>query len=364
MSSLPPQPATTPAEQLVGKTLKSGWTLVERLRRIPNGSGSNFGVGYFAERGAERAFVKAIDFVDALNDPDPLAKLQQLTSRATFEREAMELCDHKRLSRLIRLISHEYINLDPTGNPLHQVHCLVMEVGRGDLRHQLSTSGVFPPSVILGILSDVALGIGQLHRCGVAHQDVKPSNVISMKDVIENRENVFKVADLGRVVHKDKPGPFDHLPWPGDGHYAPPERWYGFAPSNWTDAREASDAYMLGSLVFFLFTETPLQPLLNQRIPHPMRPGVWIGAYADPLIHVLRSIQFNIITDTLAPQAPPSIRDSIVAAVKELIEPDPAKRGDKKARQQVGSPVGLERFHSRFRQLSLMAAIQERVKRS
>lgn len=354
---------STPAGQLLGQTLKSGWKLVQQVQRLPNGSGSNFGVGYFAERGHERAFVKALDFVNALRHPDPFAALQKLTSLATFEREAMELCGDRKLSRLVRLIAHEYINFDPTSNPANQVYCLVMEVGSGDLRRQLSTVGGFAPSVVLGVLSDVALGLGQLHRHGVAHQDVKPSNVISMTDMAVASENVFKVADLGRVVHKDKVGPYDHLPWPGDNQYAPPERWYRFAPPNWTDAREASDAYMLGSLVFFLFTGAPLQPLLLARIPATMQPGNWSGGYVDALVQVLRSLQFNIITDTLVIQVPHAIRDSIVEAVKELVEPDPTKRGDKKARRQVGNPVGVERFHARFRHLALTAAIHERIKR-
>ena len=314
------------------------------------------------ERGNERAFVKAIDFAAAISAPDPIGELQRLTSLAMFEREAMELCGGKKLSRLVKLLAHEYVNLDPTGNPMNQVYCLVMEAGSGDLRRQLSTVGTFPPSVILGILGDVALGIGQLHRHGVSHQDVKPSNVISMTDMAVASQNLFKVADLGRVVHKAKTGPYDARQWPGDPHYRPPERWYGYVPSNWTDAREASDAYMLGSLVFFLFTGVPLPASTSQASPAPNASGKWTGGYVEALAQVLRSIQFTIITDDLLPQLPESVRDGVINAVKELIEPDPTKRGDKNARKQVGNPVDLERFHSRFKHLSSRAAICEQSK--
>lgn len=239
-------PGTTPpapASQLLGHTLPSGWKLVQQLARQPGGTGSNFGTGYIAERGAEFAFVKALDFAAALRASDPVLELQRLTSLAIFEREAMELCGAKRLSRLVKLIHHEYTSIHG-----QQVYCLLMEIGVGDLRRQLSTVGIFPASVILSILSDVALGIGQLHRHGVAHQDIKPSNVLSMTDMSVSNKNVFKLADLGRVVHKSKAGPYDALKWPGDRQYQPPERWYGHVPSDWTNAREASDAYMLGSL--------------------------------------------------------------------------------------------------------------------
>ena len=35
----------------------------------------------------------------------------------------------------------------------------------------------------------------------------------------------------------------------------------------WNDEREASDAFMLGSLLFFLLSATPMQPLLRAEIP-------------------------------------------------------------------------------------------------
>lgn len=352
----------SPAMMLTGQTLPSGWTLVQQLSKSPGGSGSNFCVGYIAERAGRKAFVKAIDFVKALNAPDPIAELASLTSLATFEREAMELCEAQNLSRLIRLFSHEYVNLDPAKNPLNQVYCLIMEVGAGDLRKQLSHVGVFSCSTVFSILADVALGMSQLHRHGVAHQDVKPSNVISMTDMSVPKDALFKVGDLGRVVRKDRAGPYDGLPWPGDRQYAPPERWYGLVPTQWTDARESSDAYMLGSLVFFLLAGTPLQPVLWSRLTPMMKPGAWSGGYTEPLILVLRSLQLNIISDVLVPKVPLALQDSLVAILKELIDPDPIKRGDRRARVQAGKAVGLDRFVPRFRQLANQAGIIERVK--
>jgi len=361
-AAAPAAPPPSPASLLTGHTLASGWTLTQQLSKTPGGSGSNFCVGYFAERNGQKAFVKAMDFVKALRAADPVSELGKLTSLAMFEREAMELCDAANLSRLIRLMSSEYVNLDPNKNPMNQVYCLIMEIGAGDLRKQLSQIGVFSCSTVFAILADVALGMSQLHRHGVAHQDVKPSNVISMTDMSVPKEAVFKVGDLGRVVRKDRTGPYDTMSWPGDPHYAPPERWYRLVPSQWTDAREASDAYMLGSLVFFLFTGIPLQPILVSKLPPLMHPGAWTGGYTEPLILVLRSLQLNIISDMLVPQVPPSLVDPLVAIVKDLIDPDPARRGDKRARAQAGNPVGLDRFVPRFRQLSNQAGVLERVK--
>lgn len=365
MATLPiaPKPPT-PAQLLEGITLPSGWVLVERLKRAPGSSGSNFGTGYKARRTVdgktERAFIKAMDLARAFGAPDPFAEMFKLTAESEFERRALEHCKDRRLSRLIQLISWEYVNQDPAGNPLNQVLCLIMEIGDGDIRKQLTRTGALPTSAILHVLEDTALGMAQLHRNGIAHQDVKPSNVISMTDMSNAAKNLFKVADLGRIVRKGMTGPYDTYPWPGDGNYQPPERWYGFVPPQWPDAREASDAYMLGSLACFLFCGVPMQPLLGREIPPAMLPGTWAGGYNDSLIQVLRSKQSSILATTIAPTINERVRDGVIAIINELVEPDPLKRGDKRARAQTGAP-GLDRFQSRFKQLRLHAAIDEKV---
>ncbi|WP_083440842.1 protein kinase domain-containing protein [Aquincola tertiaricarbonis] len=364
MATLPigPRPPT-PAQLLEGIALPSGWVLVERLKRAPGSSGSNFGTGYKAQRTVggktEHAFVKAMDLARAFGASDPFAEMFKLTAESEFERRALEHC--RRLSRLIQLISWEYINQDPAGNPLNQVLCLIMEIGEGDIRKQLTRTGALPTSAILHVLEDTALGMAQLHRSGIAHQDVKPSNVISMTDMSNAAKNLFKVADLGRIVRKGMAGPYDTYPWPGDGNYQPPERWYGFVPPQWPDAREASDAYMLGSLACFLFCGVPMQPLLVREIPAAMLPGTWAGGYNDSLIQVLRSKQSGILAKTIAPTINERVRDGVIAIIKELVEPDPLKRGDKRARAQTGAP-GLDRFQPRFKQLRLHAAIDEKIK--
>ena len=364
MVTLPIAPKLpTPAQLLEGITLPSGWALIERLNQAPGSSGSNFGTGYKAQRTIdgkiEHAFVKAMDLARAFGTPDPFAEMFKLTAESEFERRALEHCKDRRLSRLIQLISWEYINRDTTGNPLNQVLCLIMEVGDGDIRKQLTRTGALPTSAILHVLEDTALGMAQLHRSGIAHQDVKPSNVISMTDMSTAAKRLFKVADLGRIVRKGIAGPYDAYPWPGDGNYQPPERWYSYVPPQWPDAREASDAYMLGSLACFLFCGVPMQPLLGREIPAAMLPGKWTGGYSDSLIQILRSKQYSVLATTVAPTINEKVRGGVIEIIKELIEPDPLKRGDKRARTQTGAP-GLDRFQSRFKQLRVHAAIDEK----
>lgn len=352
----------TPAYQLTGTTLKSGWHIVSRKDRLPGSTGGTFGVGYVAEKEGQKAFVKAFDFVKAINADDPIRELARLTAEADFEHNALATCDQHRMSKIIRLLGYETISLNSSPDPLQRVTCIVMEHGEEDLRNRVSVRNQLSTSWKLEALRDVALALDQMHGRGFAHQDVKPSNVIAM-DANESIPNL-KLGDLGRVVRRDMPGPWDAHPWPGARHYAPPERWYDFHALDWTDEREASDAYMLGSLLFFLFTGTPIQPQLIDQIPPPFRREQWRGGFVDELIDVLRDAQAKVIAKNLVPALPIKYADQIVDLARQLTEPDPRKRGDRKARRQVGRPVGLNRFHPRFRALALEVAVDERMKRA
>lgn len=93
-----------------------------------------------------------------------------------------------------------------------------------------------------------------------------------------------------------------------------------------------------------------------------MQPDAWTGGYNDSLIQIIRSKQYSILADTISPSINEKVRDGVITIVKELIEPDPLKRGDKRARAQAGSP-GIDRYQPRIKQLRLKAAIDERINR-
>jgi serine/threonine protein kinase len=61
----------------------------------------------------------------------------------------------------------------------------------------------------------MATGLHELHSQRIAHQDLKPSNVL----VFSQRE--AKNADLGRATLRGQVGPFDEFPVAGDLSYAP-----------------------------------------------------------------------------------------------------------------------------------------------
>lgn len=350
----------TPKNHLVGRTLKSGWTLVEQLLPSSGSSGSNFGAGYKATRGDEIAFVKAIDFVAALSDADPMAALAKLTAEATFEKEVLAYCADKGMTKVMRYFGHEYVSADGTNNPMTNVSCLIMEAGQQDLRRLVNRVGLATCAWNLQVMRDVSMAVAQLHGGGISHQDIKPSNVILVFEKTSKQTQTMKVSDLGRVVRRDRSGPFDASYWPGDRRYSPPERWYGFVPSNWSDARDASDAYMLGSLLIYLFTGATLQSLVYPMIPEPFQPGKWSGGFDQDLLPVLVDAHARVLNTYLNPALVPDVADSIMAIAKDLTHPDPLLRGDSKARRQIGRPVGVDRIHQKLRHLALTCAAIDR----
>lgn len=337
-SSAPP----TPKSQLLGKTLDSGWTLVEQFVPTKHSTGGNFGVGYKATRGNEIAFVKALDFVAAVSAADPFKELQSLVAEATFEKDVLAFCSDQTMSRVVKFLGHEYFNPGDPAEMHNRVSCLIMELGSDDLRGMVHKTAVRTFTWNLQIMRDVAQALAQLHRSGIAHQDIKPSNVIRVDGATGVAANQVKVGDLGRVVRRERPGPFNSTPWPGDTRYMPPERWYGYVPPDWTDAREAADAYMLGSLLLFLCTGTSVQMLVFQNIPDPFKPGAWMGGFDQDLLAVLQDAHDKVLANHLMPAVPAALQDDVMALAKALTKPNPLDRGDLRARRQVGRPVGID----------------------
>lgn len=354
---------STPKNHLGGRTLKSGWTLGEQLLPSSGSSGSSFGAGYKATRGDEIAFVKAIDFVGALAATDPLEALGRLSAEATFEKDVLAYCTEKGMTKVMGYFGHEYVSSDGSNNPMTNVSCLIMEAGQQDLRRLVNGAGLAACAWNLQVMRDVSMAVAQLHGGGIAHQDIKPSNVIQVSDKTADQSQTMKVGDLGRVVRRDRNGPFDTNHWPGDLRYSPPERWYGFVPPNWIDARDASDAYMLGSLLVYLFTGATLQSLVYPLIPDQFQPGKWNGGFDQDLLPVLIDIHARILNTHLKPALVPDIADRIMSIARDLTQPNPLHRGDMKARRQVGRPVGVDRIHQKLRNIALTCAAIERGRR-
>ena len=342
---------SNPAENLLTKgLLDGGWKVVDKVPKSHGATGGNFSVGYIvADESGNRGFLKALDFSEALRQPNPTVVLQSLTSSFNYERMLLGQCKTNKLDRVAVSIADGEI---PVGT-LHAtlpVPYLIFELAEGDIRSRLDQSKQFELAFCLRTLHHCAIGIRQLHSIRVAHQDLKPSNVLVFSD------SDSRVADLGRSVLQGMTSPSDSNSIPGDRTYAPPELLYADVSNDWRVRRLACDLYHLGSLAVFFFTRVGITAMWHQYLDRSYWSANWGQSYKDVLPHVRDAHDLAFLE--FESQVPDGIRVGFGEAIRQLCEPDPILRGHPRERRPNGNPYSLERYISRFDLLATKAEWQ------
>lgn len=160
------------------------------------------------------------------------------------------------------------------------------------------------PAWVIGILRQLADGLGWLHRAGVVHGDVKPSNALL------NRDGRLVLCDfgLGGRLLPGEAAPGAAAPGGGTDAYRPPEQLAGDAPGS-----VAGDWYAVGALLFEMLTGTR---------PFP-------GTYGE-MCAAKDAGTVVFPPDLSAPAA-------LVDLVRALLHPDPARRaGEAEVRALTG----------------------------
>jgi eukaryotic-like serine/threonine-protein kinase len=326
---------TTPAKLLLGVTLDGGWKVISAIGRPAAATGGNFSEGYIVESPeGKKAFLKALDYSQALREEDPAKALQALTEAFNFERRVLEKCKDRHLVRV-------------NGEP---VQYLILELADGDARSQANALKRFNLAWSLRALHHIATGLFQLHGQDIAHQDLKPSNVLAFEG-----GRVSKIGDLGRAAYKGHIPPHDQFDIAGDPAYAPPELLYNYIDPDWSRRRLGCDAYLLGSMVVFFFVGVGTTALLRQNIHSAHAWGTWQGSFPDVLPYIREA--FDRVMQTFKAAVDKPVRDELVVVVRELCEPDPALRGHPRNRAGLGNPYSLERYVARFDLLARRAEL-------
>ena len=278
------------SNKLAGLTLDGGWKVLRPVDLSGKTTGGHFSQGYIVENtDGRQGFLKALDYSRALRSKDPARALQAMTAAFNFERDILEECAQKNLSRIIRAIGAGKVHLDPQ-LPETLVEYLVFELAKGDVRSVLDVGDSFDVAFALRTLHHVAVGLRQLHGLGIAHQDIKPSNVLLFED------EASKVGDLGRASKKGQVAPHDSFQVPGDWSYAPPELLYGQVEPDWSRRRFGCDAYLLGSMVVFFFADTSMTALVEAELPSFYHWRHWSGQYGAVLPHIRHALGAAIRT--------------------------------------------------------------------
>jgi len=126
------------------------------------------------------------------------------------------------------------------------LHYLIMEFVQGETaRQRVERKGPLDVSEALEIVYEASLGLGEAHRLGLVHRDIKPDNLL-----VSSRGQV-KVADLGLAKPAVGTGT-SMLSMAGQvlgtPPYMPPEQW------GEGTVTAATDVWAMGAVLYFLLT--------------------------------------------------------------------------------------------------------------
>lgn len=340
----------SPARRLLGHTLPGGWKVIELLNAGDTPAGGWFSVSYKVEHvDGHLGFLKALDYTKSLKSGmDPLRHMQNVTTAFNFERDILAECASKQMSRVVRAINEGWVDVDPTlPFGVGRVEYLIFEwAAHGDVRAQVNLMEAFDTAWALRCLHCVAVGLGQLHRRGIAHQDMKQSNVLVFDQTIS------KIGDLGRAVVRGQTGPSDQYKISGDRLYAPPELLYGASPEDWNGHRLGCDLYQLGSLVLFIFTGVSANAHLVSHLNPSLHFNRYKGTFAE-ILPLLEDAFSKVLLELSGSSALPGrLQKDLTEMTRYLCHPNPAERGHFENRRGHHDRFDLSRFISWFERLA------------
>lgn len=340
--------AQNAALHLEGVSLEDGWTVGAPNTFGLDQTGGFFSVTYAVTRtDGRQGFLKVLNLAQALESEDLVDTLSQITAEFAAERNLCEMCGTKRLSRVVTAISHGEVRVP--GFLIGKVPYIIFELATHDVRVALSQAEQIDVAIKLEYAHSLATGVRQLHQIGVAHQDIKPSNILVFPKLAKRA--VGKVADLGRAYRQDAESPHDNVLIPGDRSYAPPEQQYRHQFDDPAIRRFGADLYQLGSLITFIFTARTMNTFLTINLARHHRWAFYGDTYKSVIPYLDEA--YEAALQQIEAELPQSVRSQLIKTIQYLCEPDAALRGHPVARRQPhGSPFALERIVS---ELDLMA---------
>jgi len=337
-----------PAECLEGLHLDGGWYVRSIRHRLPHATGGHFSVGYDVVRDDGReAYLKALDFSSALQTPDATRELEAMTAAYNFEKTVLERCRVRNMRRVVTPIADGSVDAPGGFGQLERVFYLIFESATGTVRDHIAEWQQFDLAWSLRSLHHTATGLWQLHSAEIAHQDLKPSNVLIFP------EDGSKVADLGRAASVQYRSQVDDFQVPGAVSYAPPEQGYGWRASDSFSVRYMADLYLLGSLVFFYFLQVSATQAMRLKMSQKHMKDFTGSDFIADLPYIQHAFgealaDFRATVEGIAG----GMTDELVMIARQLCEPDPRRRGDTKPPESKVPRHDLQPYVSRFDRLA------------
>jgi serine/threonine protein kinase len=167
---------------------------------------------------------------------------------------------------------------------------LVMELVEGPTlervieRHELNIERA------LSLLDGIAEGLSSMHRVGIGHLDVKPSNVILRTPMTSESGTTPVLVDFGLAGRNIRPGC-------ATGPYGAPEIW-GLVPEGGAPPPTAADVYAFACLAYEVLTgETLFEgaselAVINAHLSH--------DGYPDKLLGLRQNLRLAAVCDLIA----------------------------------------------------------------
>jgi serine/threonine protein kinase len=294
------------------------------------------------------AFLKVFDFSEARNAPDEAIMLQGMINSYVYERDLLKRCGRKGLDRVVRAMDSGKI--DSASVPGGMIFYLVFERADADARALMDEMRNLNLAWRIRTLHQVTVGLHQLHTVMIAHQDVKPSNVLSFG------ASGAKLGDLGRACAMEALAPHADNTIAGDPAYAPPELQYKSVDPDWRARRLGCDLYLLGSMAVYLFTSQAWTHLLLNELPENLRPLAWGDPYLG-VLPFLRQAHVRVLEIFSSHVSNGKLREALLPAVDHLCDPDPSLRGHPPNRGPHRNQYCLLHYMSLFDRLARQAEV-------
>jgi len=288
------------ASNLVGKQLGKWFVKKKRIKDKEDNSGA-FSSGYtVVDEEGNLAFLKAFNYLYAFNNLGKSADtLNRMTGSFRYERDLLSFCSDYKMRRVVTAIdSGEY--KEPT--ELIPVPYLVFEHAKGNLSKIRALKN---PKLAWKLKSfhGALTGLSQLHYKKIAHQDIKPSNILIFGN------EVSKISDLGCATQLGNESEWQS----GDLRYIPIELLYNHIGSDWEIRRFGADIFMMGGLLTFLLTDSNFLSLMMSKVPKTFQPFDFGGTFDQAKSYIMKAYYDTL--DEIKKSLPSEFADELIQMI-------------------------------------------------
>jgi serine/threonine protein kinase len=302
------------AKDLLGHMI-NGWKVIDKIKKSASDTGGNFSIGYLVQQDGVIAFLKALDYSNAFGCNNQAQILNNMTNAYLAEKEILESCNGKRMKYVIRILD--------AGN-YKGIDYLIFERADYTVHSLIDVSLKFDYAWSLRSLHNIATGVNELHTILIAHQDIKPSNVLMF-----NNNSLSKLGDVGRASSKTIKVEHDEYACAGDRSYSPFEQLFGHIESDWMTRRFSCDMFMFGNLIYTYYNNISIVGAVFNKLPEDTRFGIGKNRYTYESILPQLQYGFDEALNQFNKHLPDEqLRNELILLIRKLCNPNIVERGE------------------------------------